>query len=108
MMIMDSLHFSSCQIQTSKLRNLITYEQFLLNEALDTSKISDIKKIVSEKLRTNVEYTESSGVFKCVGLALKYPEVLEGILKDAGYDAKNIKLVGAEYSGDTEFEIKEK
>lgn len=90
------------------MKNLITYEQFLLNEALDTSKISDIKKLVSEKLRTNVEYTESSGVFKCVGLALKYPEVLKDILKEGGYNSKNIKLVGAEYKGDTEFEIKDK
>lgn len=89
------------------MKNLITYEQFRLNEALDTSKISDITKIVSEKLRTKVEYTESSGVFKCVGLALKYPEVLESILKDAGYEAKSIKLIGAEFSGDTEFTIKE-
>ena len=88
------------------MRNLITYEQFLITEALDTSKISDIIKLVSEKLRTKVEYTESSGVFKCVGLALKYPEVLEDILKKEGYEAKNIKLIGAEFSGDTEFEIK--
>lgn len=88
------------------MRNLITYEQFLITEALDTSKISDITKLVSEKLRTKVEYTESSGVFKCVGLALKYPEVLEDILKKEGYEAKNIKLIGAEFSGDTEFEIK--
>lgn len=88
------------------MRNLITYEQFLIKEDLDTSKISDIKKIVSEKLRTEVEYTKSSGVFKCVGLALKYPEVLEDILKKEGYEAKNIKLIGAEFSGDTEFEIK--
>ena len=88
------------------MKNLITYEQFLITEALDTSKISDITKIVSEKLRTKVEYTESSGVFKCVGLALKYPEVLEDILKKEGYEAKNIKLIGAEFSGDTEFEIK--
>ena len=88
------------------MRNLITYEQFLITEALDTSKISDITKLVSEKLRTKVEYTESSGVFKCVGLALKYPEVLEDILKKEGYEAKNIKLIGAEFSGDTEFEVK--
>ena len=86
--------------------NLPTYEQYLITEALDKSKVSDVKKIVEEKLRTVVEYTESSEVFKCVGLALKYPEVLEGILKDAGYEAKNIKLIGAEYSGDTEFQIK--
>jgi hypothetical protein len=103
---MDLLDFILLQNQISKLKNLITYEQFLLTEALDTSKISDIKKIVSEKLRTEVEYTESSGVFKCVGLALKYPEVLEEILKKEGYETKNIKLVGAEFSGDTEFEIK--
>ena len=90
------------------MRNLITYERFLLNEALDTSKISDIKKLVSEKLRTEVEYTESSRVFKCKGLALKYPEVLKDILKEGGYDSKNIKLVGVEFHGDTEFEIKEK
>lgn len=88
------------------MRNLRTYEQYMISEALDTSEVSEIKKIVSEKLRTVVEYTKSSEVFKCVGLALKYPEVLEGILKDAGYEAKNIKLIGAEYSGDTEFEIK--
>jgi hypothetical protein len=90
------------------MRNLPTYEQYLILEALDTSEVSDIKKIVSEKLRTVVEYTESSGVFKCVGLALKFPEVLEDILKDAGYEAKNIKLIGAEYSGETEFEINKK
>jgi hypothetical protein len=88
--------------------NLPTYEQYLISEALDTSKVSDIKKIVSEKLRTVVEYTKSSGVFKCVGLAIKYPEVLEQILKDAGYEAKRVELIGFEYAGDTEFEIKEK
>lgn len=88
------------------MKNLPTYEQYMISEALDTSEVSEIKKIVSEKLRTVVEYTKSSGVFKCVGLALKFPEVLEEILKDAGYEAKNIKLIGAEYSGETEFEIK--
>jgi hypothetical protein len=86
--------------------NIPTYEQYLITEALDSSKISDIKKLVSEKLRTVVEYTKSSEVFKCVGLALKYPEVLEDILKDAGFEAKNIKLIGAQFSGDTEFQIK--
>ncbi len=90
------------------MRNLPTYEQYMISEALDTSEVSEIKKIVSEKLRTVVEYTKSSGVFTCVGLALKYPEVLEGILKDAGYEAKNIKLQGFEYAGDTDFEIKKK
>jgi len=86
--------------------NIPTYEQYLITEALDSSKISDVKKIVEEKLRTVVEYTKSSEVFKCVGLALKYPEVLEDILKDAGFEAKNIKLIGAQFSGDTEFQIK--
>lgn len=86
--------------------NLPTYEQYMISEALDTSEVSEIKKIVGEKLRAVVEYTESSGVFTCKGLALKFPEVLEEILKDAGYEAKNIKLIGAEYSGSTEFEIK--
>lgn len=86
--------------------NIPTYEQYLITEALDSSKISDVKKLVSEKLRTVVEYTKSSEVFKCVGLALKYPEVLEDILKDAGFEAKNIKLIGAQFSGDTEFQIK--
>ena len=86
--------------------NIPTYEQYLITEALDSSKVSDVKKLVSEKLRTVVEYTKSSGVFKCVGLALKYPEVLEEILKKEGFEAKNIKLIGAEFSGDTEFEIK--
>ena len=86
--------------------NIPTYEQYLITEALDSSKVSDVKKIVEEKLRTVVEYTKSSEVFKCVGLALKYPEVLEEILKDAGFEAKNIKLIGAQFSGDTEFQIK--
>jgi hypothetical protein len=86
--------------------NIPTYEQYLITEALDSSKVSDVKKIVSEKLRTVVEYTKSSEVFKCVGLALKYPEVLEDILKKEGFEAKNIKLIGAEFSGDTEFQIK--
>lgn len=86
--------------------NLITYEKYLLTEALDESKISEVKKIVSEKLRTVVEYTKSSEVFKCVGLSLKYPEVLEEILKKEGFEAKNIKVIGAEFSGDTEFKIK--
>jgi len=86
--------------------NIPTYEQYLITEALDSSKVSDVKKLVSEKLRTVVEYTKSSEVFKCVGLALKYPEVLEDILKDAGFEAKNIKLIGAQFSGDTEFQIK--
>ena len=86
--------------------NIPTYEQYLITEALDSSKVSDVKKIVSEKLRTVVEYTKSSEVFKCVGLALKYPEVLEEILKDAGFESKNIKLIGAQFSGDTEFQIK--
>ena len=86
--------------------NIPTYEQYLITEALDSSKVSDVKKIVEEKLRTVVEYTKSSEVFKCVGLALKYPEVLEDILKDAGFEAKNIKLIGAQFSGDTEFQIK--
>ena len=86
--------------------NIPTYEQYLITEALDSSKVSDVKKLVSEKLRTVVEYTKSSEVFKCVGLSLKYPEVLENILKDAGFEAKNIKIIGAEFSGDTEFQIK--
>jgi hypothetical protein len=86
--------------------NLPTYEQYLITEALDDSKVSDVKKLVSEKLRTVVEYTKSSEVFKCVGLALKYPEVLEEILKKEGFEAKNIKLIGAQFSGDTEFQIK--
>jgi hypothetical protein len=86
--------------------NIPTYEQYLITEALDSSKVSDVKKLVSEKLRTVVEYTKSSEVFKCVGLALKYPEVLEDILKKEGFEAKNIKLIGAEFSGDTEFQIK--
>ena len=86
--------------------NIPTYEQYLITEALDSSKISDVKKLVSEKLRTVVEYTKSSEVLKCVGLALKYPEVLEDILKAEGFEAKNIKLIGAQFSGDTEFQIK--
>lgn len=86
--------------------NLITYEQFVLNEDLDKSKVSEIKKIVSEKLRTEVNYTESSGIFTCKGLSLCDFSILEDILKDAGYESKNIRLNGTLISGSTEFEIK--
>jgi len=86
--------------------NLITYEQFVLNEDVDKSKVSEIKKIVSEKLRTEVNYTESSGIFTCKGLSLCDFSILEDILKDAGYESKNIRLNGTLISGSTEFEIK--
>jgi hypothetical protein len=88
------------------MRNLITYEQYLITEALEKSKVSAIKKIVSEKLRTEVEYTESSGVFTCKGLSLCDFKILEDILDKEGFEAKNIKLDGSLISGSTEFEIK--
>jgi hypothetical protein len=87
------------------MRNLPTYEKYLLLEALDRSEIAEIKKVVSDKLRTEVEYTESSGVFTCNGLSLVDFTILEDILEDAGYKAKNIKLNGTLISGSTEFEI---
>lgn len=87
------------------MRNLITYEQFLITEALDKSKVSEVKKIVSEKLRTIVEYTESSGVFTCKGLSLCDFSILEDLLDKEGFKAKNIKLNGTLISGSTEFEV---
>jgi hypothetical protein len=88
------------------MRNLLSYEQYLITEALDTSEIAEIKKAVSEKLRTEVEYTESSGLFTCNGLALVDFTILEDILKDIGFEGKNIKLNGTLIAGSTEFEIK--
>lgn len=87
------------------MKNLITYEKFLLLEEIDQSQIAEIKKVVSEKLRTEVEYTESSGVFSCKGLSLVDFTILEDILEDIGVKAKNIKLNGTLISGSTEFEI---
>lgn len=90
------------------MRNLPTYEQFL-NEAtkpLEPSQISSIKKLVGEKLRTEVDYTESSGVFTMKGLVLLYPKVLENILKELDLKPKNIsKPVKGQIAGDTTFEI---
>jgi hypothetical protein len=89
------------------MRNLPTYEQFL-NEAseIDTKKVSSIKKLVGEKLRTEVDYTESSGVFTMKGLVLRYPKVLENILKTIDIKPKNIsKPVKGQIAGDTTFEI---
>lgn len=88
------------------MRNLPTYEQYLILEALDRSEIAEIKKAVSEKLRTEVEYTESSGVFTCNGLSLVDFTILEDIIEGIGYEAKNIKINGTLTSGSTEFEIK--
>jgi len=87
------------------MKNLITYEQFLL-EADDASKVSEIKKLVEEKLRTKVDYSESSGVFTMKGLLLINPKILENILSEIDVKAKNIsKPVKSQISGDTTFEI---
>jgi hypothetical protein len=83
--------------------NLPTYEQFL-NEAIDNSKVSEIKKLVSEKLRTEVEYTESSGIFTCKNFSLCDNSILEDILKEIDVQPKKIKTTG--FNGSTEFEIK--
>ena len=83
--------------------NLPTYEQFL-NEAIDRSKVSEIKKLVSEKLRTEVEYTESSETFTCKFFSLCDDSILEDILEEIGVEVKNIKTTG--FNGSTEFQIK--
>ena len=87
------------------MKNLLTYEQFLL-EAKETSKVPEIKKLVEEKLRTVVDYSESSGVFTMKGLLLINPKILENILSEIDVKAKNIsKPVKSQISGDTTFEI---
>ena len=87
------------------MKNLLTYEQFLL-EAKETSMVPEIKKLVEEKLRTVVDYSESSGVFTMKGLLLINPKILENILSEIDVKAKNIsKPVKSQISGDTTFEI---
>jgi hypothetical protein len=89
------------------MRNLKTYDTFLL-EAAEVSKsvISTVKKIVSEKLRTEVDYVESSKTFTMKGLVLRYPKVLENILKEEGIKATNIsKPIKGQIAGDTTFKI---
>jgi hypothetical protein len=89
------------------MRNLKTYEQFI-NEASeeDIKKVSLIKKLVEKHLRTEVDYSESSGVFTMKGLVLVYPKVLENLLKTIDIKPKNIsKPVKGKIAGDTTFEI---
>ena len=93
------------------MRNLKTYSQFvaesiILEEEEEKSVISDVIKLVSDKLRTKVEYTESSKVFTCKGLLLAYPNVLEDILSTIDIKAKNIsKPIKGQVAGDTTFKI---
>jgi hypothetical protein len=92
------------------MRNLKSYEAFLL-EGDESSKsvVSLVKKVVSEKLRTEVDYTDSSKVFTMKGLVLVYPKVLENILKEEGIKAINIsKPVKGQIAGDTTFKIESK
>lgn len=90
------------------MRNLPTYEQFI-NEAsksLEPRQVSLIKKLVEKHLRTEVDYSESSGVFTMKGLVLVYPKVLENILKTIDVKPKNIsKPVKGQIAGDTTFEV---
>jgi hypothetical protein len=89
------------------MRNLKTYDTFLLEaEEVSKSVISAVKKIVGEKLRTEVEYVESSKTFTMKGLVLVYPKVLENILKEEKIKAVNIsKPVKGQIAGDTTFKI---
>tara|TARA_R110001606_G_scaffold318252_2_gene465070 strand:+ start:527 stop:802 length:276 start_codon:yes stop_codon:yes gene_type:complete len=91
------------------MRNLKTYDEFISESLIleeDKSVISDIKKLVSDKLRTEVEYTESSKVFTCKGLLLAYPNVLEDILSTIDIKPKKIsKPEKGQVAGDTTFEI---
>tara|TARA_Y100000385_G_C12916559_1_gene560599 strand:+ start:457 stop:735 length:279 start_codon:yes stop_codon:yes gene_type:complete len=92
------------------MRNLKTYSQFIAESIIleeeEKSVISDVIKLVNDKLRTKVEYTESSKVFTCKGLRLQYPNVLEDILSTIDIKAKNIsKPIKGQVAGDTTFEI---
>jgi hypothetical protein len=92
------------------MRNLKTYEAFLF-EAEESSKsvVALVKKVVSEKLRTEVDYVDSSKVFTMKGLVLRYPKVLENILKEEGIKAINIsKPIKGQVAGDTTFKIEDK
>ena len=83
---------------------LVKEKTIILEE--EKSVISDVIKLVSDKLRTKVEYTESSKVFTCKGLLLAYPNVLEDILSTIDIKAKNIsKPIKGQVAGDTTFKI---
>ena len=92
------------------MRNLKTYEAFLL-EGDESSKsvVALVKKVVSEKLRTEVDYIESSKVFTMKGLVLVYPKVLENILAKENIKAVSIsKPVKGKIAGDTTFKVEVK
>ena len=92
------------------MRNLKTYEAFLL-EGDESSKsvVALVKKVVSEKLRTEVDYIESSKVFTMKGLVLIYPKVLENILAKEKIKAVSIsKPVRGQIAGDTTFKVEVK
>lgn len=88
------------------MKNLITYEDFLIKEELDRSLVSDIKKHLEERLRAVVDYTKSSETFTLVGLKLTKESILENVLKEIDVTPTSIKIDKGSYDGNTEFKIK--
>lgn len=88
------------------MKNLITYEDFLLKEELDRSLIADVKKHLTERLRAVVEYTKSSETFTLVGLKLTKESILKNVLKEIDVTPTSIKIDKGDYAGNTEFKLK--
>jgi len=88
------------------MKHLPTYEQFRLNEELDRSQIAEIKKHLAERLRAEVEYTESSETFTLVGLKLTKESILKNVLKEIDVTPTSIKIDKGDYAGNTEFKVK--
>ena len=83
-----------------------SYQSYLIREELDRSEMSELKKVLTEKLRTVVDYTESSEVYTLKGLKLIDEKILQNVLKEIGWKATNYKVVKTSMTGgDTEFKI---
>jgi hypothetical protein len=88
------------------MKNLPTYDSYLVKESLDRSQIAEIKKHLVDRLRAVVEYTESSETFTLVGLKLTKESILKNILKEIDVTPTSIKIDKGDYSGNTEFKVK--
>jgi hypothetical protein len=85
---------------------LESYQSYLIREELDRSEMADLKKVLTEKLRTVVDYTKSSETYTLKGLKLIDENILQNILKEIGWKATNYKVVRTSMTGgDTEFKI---
>jgi hypothetical protein len=84
-----------------------SYQSYLIREELDRSEMAELKKVLTEKLRTVVDYTESSEVYTLKGLKLIDEKILQNVLKEIGWKATDYKIVKTSMTGgDTEFKIK--